>query len=138
MRKCGAEAVGNGIPVQRMISQFGADVVANAKSPNLEHCVHFAAIHGKPRIIYLLRDNGGEVDPREIHGETPLRIAIRMRKYKCVSALIESGASLQKAKESNHEQSGFDESMKEERTKTSIKVNAPVYPSFDMIQGVTA
>ena len=73
----------------------------------------------------LIVENGvADLDPKDNFGETPLRLAIKYRKYSCVTLLVKLGASLEKAKESNYEKPfthEFDDSLKEEKTQTAIK-----------------
>jgi len=122
LTKCGSGGLdwngGKIAGVQREINKFGAKQVVNARNKYQKTCLHKAASWGGLNIITLLLENGADLDPKDSKDQTPLRLAIRWGwmydgDYKCVTKLIEHGASLEKAKESNYdaEQSNFDYAM---------------------------
>jgi len=116
--------------VRQKIKEFGVKAVFEARgmaemgdnwSP-----LHYAAMNDQPDMVNLfVVENGvADLDPKDNFGETPLRLAIKYRKYSCVTLLVKLGASLDKAKESNYEKPfthEFDDSLKEEKTQTAIK-----------------
>ena len=122
MNKCGRWGSGDINGVRQMMAKFGAEEVINARY--LGHfkwtCLHYAASFGNPNIITLLIENGADLDPKDVDGETPLRVAIISRTYSSITTLIKLGADLEKTKESNYRQWEFDESMREEKTKDAI------------------
>ena len=121
MYKCGRHGKGNIEGVLRMMHEFGAQQVVDARDPIWSSsCLHSAAYHGHPNIITLLVENGAEIDPKDHYRETPLREAIRKRKYSSITLLIKLGASLEKAHESNWFQNWFDGNMTEQRTQDAI------------------
>ena len=75
-----------------MIYKFGANEFVNA---NRYHwtCLHFAALWGHLNIITLLIENGADLDLREAHGQTPLRLAFQYPEI--ITLLIENSADLE-------------------------------------------
>merc|ERR1712142_351461 len=69
-----------------LLIKNGADVEAVDKWQRT--CLHLAAYLGQPNIIALLIENGADLDPKNEDGETPLRMAIRERKYSSITTLI--------------------------------------------------
>ena len=121
MDKCGHYGSDGDIDgVQQMIHKFGAEEVVNARYWHQKTCLHYAAEYGLPNIITLLVENGANLDPKDDYGETSLRLAIRWREYSSITTLIQLGADLEKAKESNFDQTEFDHSMSDRRTKAAI------------------
>ena len=122
MDKCGSGGSGGDIDgVKKMIHKFGPKQVGNAKYGSYSRtCLHYAASWGHPNIITLLIENGVEIDPKTDYGETPLRVAIINRKYSSITTLIKLGADLEKAEVARWNQSHFDSSMREEKTKAAI------------------
>jgi len=102
-----------------LLIENGADVEAVDKWQ--QTCLHRAAVNGHPNIIALLVENGADLDPKDDDGETPLRWAIKRRNYSSITTLIKLGADLEKAKESNYDQTRFNISMSQEKTKDAIK-----------------
>jgi len=120
MEKCGTEERGSDIDgVKKKMRKFGPKQVVNAEYLSWT-CLHLAAIYGHPNIITLLIENGADLDPKTMYGETPLRRAIIHRKYLSITTLLKFGADLEEAKESNLYQRDFDESMREAKTKAAI------------------
>ena len=116
MYKCGRYGKGDLDGVKRNIEEYGAAQVAGARRPedSLQRtCLHYAAKWGRKNIISLLVvENGADLEPKTVYGETPLRLAIRWHKYASITTLLKLGADLEKAKDSNYGQSDFDRSMK--------------------------
>ena len=122
MNKCGRGSNGDIDGVKKMMIKFGPKQVGNANYGYYSWwtCLHYAAEYGHPNIITLLIENGADLDPKDIYGHTPLRLAIISRQYSSITTLIKLGADLEKAKESDWWQDEFDSSMREETTKTAI------------------
>ena len=109
--------------VKDAIRKFGPNAVFTAKSASSRGtCLHWAASNGNDKIIELLAEKGlKKFDPKDKDRETPLRIAIRKRKYSTITTLIKLGADLEKAKESNYENYSFEKSLEDEETVDAIK-----------------
>ena len=121
MYKCGRQGNGDINGFRQMMRKFGAKAVINATWPGgTWKCLHHAANFGHIDIITLLVENGADLDPKALSDETPLRMAIKRRKYASITTLIKLGASLEKAKESDYEQSEFDARMRDVNTKLAI------------------
>ena len=120
MEKCGGIGRGGDINgVRQNMNKFGAEQVINAKYGG-SMCLHHAALYGYTNIVDLLIENGADLDPKSRTGETPLREAIKWRKYSTITTLIKHGADLEKAKVARWGQSWFDWSMEQEETKAAI------------------
>lgn len=106
--------------VELMIKKFGAKPIIESRE-----CLDYAAPNGQNEIIILLKENGANLDRKDENGESLLRYVIRdqshYNRYLEIKTLIQFGASLEKAKESNYKQSEFDAGMRDERTKAAIK-----------------
>ena len=121
MEKCGLRGRGDINGIKQKMNEFGPKQVANAKYNSWSWtCLHYAALVGHSNIITLLIENGADLDPKDEDGETPLRIAIKNRKYSSITTLIKFGADLEKAKETIYQQWEFDESMREGKTQAAI------------------
>jgi len=115
--------------VRQRIKEFGVKAVFEARMAEMGDNwspLHYAAMNDQPDMVNLfVVENGvADLDPKDNFGETPLRLAIKYRKYSCVTLLVKLGASLDKAKESNYEKPfthEFDDSLKEGKTQTAIK-----------------
>jgi len=120
MEKCGNEFRGSDIDgVKKKMRKFGPNQVVNAEYLSWT-CLHLAAIYGHPDIITLLIENGADIDPKTMYGETPLRRAIVQRKYPSIVTLLRFGADLEKAKVADMYQYDFDSSMRRKETKAAI------------------
>ena len=109
--------------IKQKINKFGADAVASARDSRGTRvtCLHNAAYWDHPNIITLLAENGADLDPKDKWEETPLRLAIRYRKYSIITTLIKLGADLKKAKRANCCQIGFGLRMRDKKTKAAIE-----------------
>jgi len=109
--------------VKDAIRKFGPNAVFTAKtSSGGDTCLHYAASYGNDHIIELLAEKGlKKFDPKDNNRETPLRIAIRRRKYSTITTLIKLGADLEKAKESNLLKDYFEKMLKDEETRLYIE-----------------
>jgi len=109
--------------VKDAIRKFGPDAVFTAKTRSGgDTCLHYAASYGNDHIIEYLAARGcKKFDPKDNERETPLRTAIRKRKYSTITTLIKLGADLEKAKESNYENYSFEKSLEDEETVDAIK-----------------
>lgn len=59
-----------------------------------ERPLHLAAQEGFAHGVRALLNHGADIEARNIDGETPLLVAVRMRRYDVVSLLIERGAAV--------------------------------------------
>ena len=109
--------------VKDAIRKFGPNAVFTAKTNSGgDTCLHYAASYGNDHIIEYLAARGcKKFDPKDNGRETPLRTAIRKRKYSTITTLIKLGADLEKAKESNYENYSFEKSLEDEETVDAIK-----------------
>ena len=85
--------------IQQQMDIFGAKPVVDAVHLWNQRCIHVAAESDEPNIITLLIEKGSEIDPKDVDGKTPLRIAILRKKYSSITTLIRLGASLGRANE---------------------------------------
>ena len=56
--------------------------------------IHEAAVAGDVELVELLIANGADVDDRDVHGYTPLLLAIQAGQSDIARALIKSGADV--------------------------------------------
>ena len=117
LRKCRKGEVDD---IKKMMTKFGPRAIVNAKNHNQATCLHVAAAKDQPEIITLLFENGANLESEDKNGDTPLRRAIRERKYSSVEVLVKLGASLEKAKESKNLESAFNSGLEDERTKAAV------------------
>jgi len=116
-RKC---REGDAAGIKEMMTKWGPEAIVHAKNYIQATCLHMAAAEGHPEVITLLIQNGANPDPKDKWGDTPLRRAIRRRKYSSVETLLALGASMEKAKESKYLKSAFKSGLKDEKTKAAI------------------
>ena len=90
-------------------------------APCRRTCLHFAALFDHSNILTLLIKTGlAGLDVKDYYKETPLRMAIRRRKYASITTLVKFGASLAKTKLSNFKRHAFNKAVEEEKTKAAI------------------
>lgn len=70
------------------ITQWLLETGANVNSVNYlrQNALHYAVIHNQPKMIDLLRQNGGEIKANA-HGVTPLMMAIQLGNFQMVELM---------------------------------------------------
>ena len=101
--------------VSRLLLDNGADI--NARGRLLMTSLHGPSYFGHLDVVRLLLQRGAEVDPRDDVGLTPLKLAITEEArgtMTTIATLIRAGATVENARNSPWEQSGFDREMKKD------------------------
>lgn len=62
--------------------------------PALASPIHDAAVAGDVELVELLIENGADVDDRDVHGYTPLILAIQAGNTDIAKVLIDNGADV--------------------------------------------
>ncbi|XP_060763381.1 histone-lysine N-methyltransferase EHMT1a isoform X2 [Neoarius graeffei] len=76
--------------LQHLLSTASVDV--NCKEENI--CLHWAAFAGCVDIAQLLLENRSDLHTMNIHGDTPLHIAVRQNQLDCVMLFLSRGADV--------------------------------------------
>jgi ankyrin repeat protein len=85
--------------VERILAQVPRGLYTLGTDVNGWTPMHYAAWHGRERIVKLLLDHGSAIDALSIYCETPMQIAIRSSHDAVVMFLLENGANPQIYKE---------------------------------------
>ena len=103
-----------------MNQTFGNEAIITAKNEKQATCLHRAAAHDHPDVITLLFKNGADLDLEDTRKDTPLRRAIRKKKYSAIKTLIMLGASLEKAEEGTYLPDQFNSGLEDDETQNAI------------------
>uniref|UniRef100_A0A8C1CYY8 Euchromatic histone-lysine N-methyltransferase 1a n=1 Tax=Cyprinus carpio carpio TaxID=630221 RepID=A0A8C1CYY8_CYPCA len=76
----------------KMLISVGADVQIRDKEENV--CLHWAAFSGCDEITQLLLDKRSDLHAVNIHGDSPLHIAVRQNQLDCVMLFLSRGADV--------------------------------------------
>uniref|UniRef100_A0A8C2JV69 Euchromatic histone-lysine N-methyltransferase 1a n=1 Tax=Cyprinus carpio TaxID=7962 RepID=A0A8C2JV69_CYPCA len=76
----------------KMLISAGADVQIRDKEENV--CLHWAAFSGCDEIAQLLLDKRSDLHAVNIHGDSPLHIAVRQNQLDCVMLFLSRGADV--------------------------------------------
>uniref|UniRef100_A0A672TCK0 Histone-lysine N-methyltransferase EHMT1-like n=1 Tax=Sinocyclocheilus grahami TaxID=75366 RepID=A0A672TCK0_SINGR len=76
----------------KMLISAGADVQIRDKEENV--CLHWAAFSGCDKIAQLLLDKRSDLHAVNIHGDSPLHIAVRQNQLDCVMLFLSRGADV--------------------------------------------
>ncbi|XP_059404272.1 histone-lysine N-methyltransferase EHMT1-like isoform X1 [Carassius carassius] len=76
----------------KMLISVGADVQIRDKEENV--CLHWAAFSGCDEIAQLLLDKRSDLHAVNIHGDSPLHIAVRQNQLDCVMLFLSRGADV--------------------------------------------
>ncbi|XP_016130714.1 histone-lysine N-methyltransferase EHMT1-like [Sinocyclocheilus grahami] len=76
----------------KMLISVGADVQIRDKEENI--CLHWAAFSGCDEIAQVLLDKRSDLHAVNIHGDSPLHIAVRQNQLDCVMLFLSRGADV--------------------------------------------
>ncbi|XP_016344564.1 histone-lysine N-methyltransferase EHMT1-like [Sinocyclocheilus anshuiensis] len=76
----------------KMLISVGADVQIRDKEENV--CLHWAAFSGCDEIAQLLLDKRSDLHAVNIHGDSPLHIAVRQNQLDCVMLFLSRGVDV--------------------------------------------
>uniref|UniRef100_A0A673IIZ6 Voltage-dependent N-type calcium channel subunit alpha-1B-like n=1 Tax=Sinocyclocheilus rhinocerous TaxID=307959 RepID=A0A673IIZ6_9TELE len=76
----------------KMLISAGADVQIRDKEENV--CLHWAAFSGCDKIAQLLLDKRSDLHAVNIHGDSPLHIAVRQNQLDCVMLFLSRGTDV--------------------------------------------
>ena len=77
---------------------LGAKIIKDIDAPKLNKdgvgLIHLASSLGSLKFIYLLVDNGAEINQRDFQGKTPLIYAVENNKIEAIAVLLDLGADI--------------------------------------------